>query len=144
MKFRMYYILVIAIAIAGLSGLSFSYFSSNANAYVGVSNQDFVNEGNSVNREIEISQWSNLLTISLDSDPSTGYEWEIASLEGDDIVSVTGDNYLASETGDTYGQDVWTFNIRKSGTGTIVMEYTLPGETASNGNRKLNLTVTAD
>ncbi|MFC1953174.1 protease inhibitor I42 family protein [Chloroflexota bacterium] len=134
---------VVTAVIAGLAYLSLSFFSNKADAYVDILNEDFMNEENAVSREIEISRWSNLLTVSLDSDPTTGYEWEVVEIEKQAIVTITGDNYRASETKGTSGQEVWTFNILKSGTGLISMEYSQPWEGGIKALHKLDITVVA-
>lgn len=134
---------VVAASVVGLVLLGFSQISTNANAHVYISNDDFIDNENAVSKDVEISQWSNSLTISLDSDPTTGYKWEVIELEGQKIVEVTDDNYVASETEGTSGKEVWTFHVLKAGTGLISMEYSQPGEGGKNTLRKLDITVAA-
>ncbi|MFC2014888.1 protease inhibitor I42 family protein [Chloroflexota bacterium] len=143
MNLKKFYMVVVAAFVAGIVFVSFSLFSSKADAYVDVSNDDFTNEENTVSREIEISRWSNLLTVSLDSDPTTGYEWEIVDPEKQNIVAVSGDNYKAPLTDGTCGQEVWTFNVLKSGTCLISMEYSQPWEGGIKALHKLDVTVVA-
>ena len=143
MNFKMFPVVGVAVLAAGIVLLSFSLISDKADAFVDISNDDFTDEENAVNREIEISRWSNLLTVSLDSDPTTGYEWEVMEIEKQNIVAISGDNYRAPEANGTPGQEVWTFNVLKSGTGIISMEYSQPWEGGIKALHKLDITVVA-
>ena len=69
------------------------------------------------------------LVLSLDSNPTTGYQWEIAELD-EAILRETGHEYKADQpvvTG-SGGKDVWRFQARTSGSTTLSLEYRRPWE----------------
>ena len=71
------------------------------------------------------------LTITLDSNPTTGYSWnENADISDKTIAQQTGHKYQppASSALGAGGKEIWTFKALKSGTSTISMGYRRPFE----------------
>ncbi len=69
--------------------------------------------------------------ITLSSNPSTGYEWQVASVSNPDMVRFVDSQYIRPESellGAT-GKQVLTFNALQEGNTTIQLEYVRPWET---------------
>ena len=74
----------------------------------------------------------NTFTITLSSNPATGFAWpEIAQVSDSSILKQVDHEYLSPEqTGvlGASGKDVWTFKVIKEGTAIISMINSRPGE----------------
>ena len=72
------------------------------------------------------------LTVTLGSNPTTGFSWSKYAEIGDEtIVQQTSQMYFDTSTETppipgTAGEVVWTFKALKAGTTTIFMEYSRP------------------
>ncbi|HXV46467.1 MAG TPA: SIMPL domain-containing protein [Nitrososphaera sp.] len=62
--------------------------------------------------------------VSLDSNPSTGYEWQVRSMD-ETIAKLVNDEYIPPESGllGAGGRQVLTFEALEEGKTTIVLEY---------------------
>ncbi|MBN2446112.1 MAG: protease inhibitor I42 family protein [Phycisphaerae bacterium] len=71
-----------------------------------------------------------VIAVTLDSNATTGYRWEVADLM-QSVVAVTGNTYVAPSTGTVGagGSEVWTFSAQASGTTNLLMEYRRSGDT---------------
>jgi predicted secreted protein len=69
--------------------------------------------------------------ITLSSNPSTGYEWQVASVSNPDMVRFVDSQYIRpeSELVGAAGKQVLTFNALQEGSATIQLEYVRPWET---------------
>lgn len=71
------------------------------------------------------------LEVTLPSNPSTGYSWQIASLPA--CLESTGESEFESEAEEGVvgagGMETLTFKATKAGTGTLELEYKRPWET---------------
>jgi inhibitor of cysteine peptidase len=69
--------------------------------------------------------------ITLSSNPSTGYEWQVASVSNPDMVRFVDSQYIRpeSELVGAPGKQVLTFNALQEGSATIQLEYVRPWET---------------
>lgn len=85
-----------------------------------------------------------ILTVTLASNPSTGYAWEIAAL--DQTVLKNTDNTYQSDcllpVPGCGGREVWTFEGVAPGTTTLRMEYRRPWETDSDPAETFEVEVT--
>ena len=70
-------------------------------------------------------------TITLDSNPTTGYQWKLSDNFTEGIVKLVKSEYVAPETEmrGAGGQEVWTFKALEPGETTVEMEYVRPWET---------------
>ena len=70
-------------------------------------------------------------TITLDSNPTTGYQWKLSDNFTEGVVRLVKSEYVAPETEmvGAGGQEVWTFKAIEPGETTIDMEYVRPWET---------------
>jgi len=68
--------------------------------------------------------------ITLSSNPSTGYAWQVASVSNPDMVRFVDSQYIRpeSELVGAPGKQVLTFNALQEGSATIQLEYVRPFE----------------
>ncbi|MFH1327616.1 MAG: protease inhibitor I42 family protein [Candidatus Bathyarchaeota archaeon] len=80
------------------------------------------------NVEVEVGQQFN---ITLESNPTTGYQWQLAEPLDESILNLIGSEYQAPENGliGAGGEEIWTFEAVDQGTTEISMEYVRPWET---------------
>lgn len=80
----------------------------------------------SVNEEFE---------VTLDSNPSTGYQWQVRNIDAT-IAELVNDEYIPPESGlvGAPGKQVFTFEALKEGKTTIELEYVRPWEPESPAN----------
>ena len=69
--------------------------------------------------------------ITLESNPTTGYQWQLAKELDRSIVELVRSEYRPSESGllGAGGTEVWTFKAVKGGTAEISFEYVRSWET---------------
>ena len=82
-------------------------------------------------QEVELAVgWS--LTVTLESNPSTGFQWQLASNMGEAVLELADHEYEPSEAPAGFcgagGQEVRTFKALQKGKSTITMEYSQPWE----------------
>jgi inhibitor of cysteine peptidase len=114
---------------------------------VEVSCDEFMNQKN-ITKQVEAGV-GDILTVTLCSNPSTGFEWaESAQISDQTVVQQTDHKYVAPEAAGgatpaigTPGQEVWTFKALKKGTSTIYVEYSRPWEGGEKGEWTFHLTV---
>ncbi len=68
--------------------------------------------------------------ITLNSNPSTGYEWQVASVSNPDMVRFVDSQYIRpeSELIGAPGKQVLTFDALQEGSATVKLEYVRPFE----------------
>jgi uncharacterized protein YggE/predicted secreted protein len=84
--------------------------------------------------------------VTLDSNPSTGYEWQVRSMD-ETIARLVNDEYTPSESGlvGAGGKQVLTFEALGEGKTTILLEYVRPWEPESPaGVYSVNVIVSAN
>jgi inhibitor of cysteine peptidase len=69
--------------------------------------------------------------ITLDANPTTGYQWKLSDNFTEGVVKLVGSEYVAPETEmvGVGGKEVWTFEGVRSGETTVELEYVRPWET---------------
>ena len=69
-------------------------------------------------------------TITLDSNPTTGYQWQIARQMDTGMVELIDSQYIAPKTGlvGAPGREEWHFKATKEGKAIISFEYVRPWE----------------
>ena len=84
------------------------------------------------------------LTVTLDSNPTTGYSWtENANISDRIIAQQIDHKYQPPGTSalGAGGKEIWTFKALKAGTSTISMEYRRPFETGVAPAKTFTLTL---
>jgi len=113
---------------------------------IDVSCDNFTKQGGIVSQEIEVDVWSNFLIVSLCSNPTTGFQWELTELTDEAILIHESNEYVPSEAQEIAGapgQEVWTFRIFKAGACNITMEYGRPWEGGTKTTWKYDMIVVA-
>ena len=86
-----------------------------------------------------------VLTVTLESNPTTGYSWtENATLSRSGVVQQSGHEYIlpSQPIPGRGGQEVWTFKAVSPGTAVISMDYKRPFEPTNPPANTFNVTVT--
>ena len=94
-------------------------------------------------KQVEIAV-AGTLTVTLESNATTGFQWELASISDQAVLEKQSNTYEAPEdTGmvGAPGKEVWTFKALKKGTSTISMEYSQPWEGGEKAATTFGLTV---
>lgn len=94
----------------------------------GVVPQDYTNPSTTI--EVKVGEE---FTISMDSNATTGYEWQLAEALDESVVEQVGDpQYILEEGAEDRvgagGTEVWTFKGAGSGNTTISFKYVRPWE----------------
>jgi len=110
---------------------------------VEVSCDDFYNQQH-ITRQVEVAAGDSL-TVTLCSNPTTGFQWaESATVSDQSVLQQTDHKFTAPEANGTVGapeKEVWTFKALKKGTSTVSMEYSRPWEGGEKGEWTFSLTV---
>lgn len=94
-------------------------------------------------KKVEIAV-AGALTVTLESNPTTGFQWELASISDQAVLEKQSNTFEAPEdTGmvGAPGKEVWTFKALKKGSSTISMEYSQPWEGGTKAAETFSLTV---
>ena len=91
--------------------------------------------GRQIADTVVTSQTGENFHLTLDSNPSTGYQWRIQSIDNS-IVKLVNDQCISPSSGlvGASGKQVLTFQALKEGRTTIVLEYVRPWEPQSPAN----------
>ena len=84
------------------------------------------------------------LTVTLESNASTGYSWnENANITDKTVLQQTDQKYQAPATpiAGAGGKEVWTFKALKAGNSMISMEYRQPFNPSATPAKRFTLTV---
>ena len=131
-----------------LVAISLSLFACSSAVSVAASCDDFM-KNNHISKEVKVPV-DGSLTVTLCSNPTTGFEWlESAQISDQTMLQQMSHKFVGPEAkGDeppapgTAGQEIWTFKALKEGTSTISMEYSRPWEGGEEGEWTFELTVT--
>ncbi|OGO03751.1 MAG: hypothetical protein A2Y60_00480 [Chloroflexi bacterium RBG_13_54_9] len=106
----------------------------------------FIAEQN-ISEELEIAV-DGSLTVTLCSNPTTGFQWSEPRIIDKTILIQTEHRFLPPEAEEDSspalgiaGTEVWTFKALKEGTSSVFMEYSQPWEGGEKGVWKFNLFV---
>lgn len=112
---------------------------------VAVTCDDFMNQKH-ISKQFEI-QTGGSLTVTLCSNPTTGFQWtEEAQISDTGVLKQVQHEFIGPESEPppppgTPGQEVWTFEALKEGTSTVFLEYSRPWEGGEKGEWTYTLTV---
>jgi len=102
-------------------------------------------EHQAISQEVQVSV-DGSLTVTLCSNPTTGFQWESASISDQTVLQEVDHKFVSPESElppplGTPSQEVWTFQALKKGTSTISMEYSRPWEGGEKAEWTFVLTV---
>jgi inhibitor of cysteine peptidase len=87
-----------------------------------------------------------LLVITLESNPTTGFGWQLSGID-EDLLALIESRYEPGENAEqgmvgAGGNEVWTFKALTTGVTTISMEYSRPWEGGEKAVQTFEVTVT--
>ena len=137
--------LILIFTVVALSLCVFACSPTSKQVSVEVSCDDFY-EQNNISKEVEVAV-DGSLTVTLCSNPSTGFEWESANISDQTVLEQIDRKFVSPESEPppppgTPGQEIWTFKALKKGTSTVSIEYSRPWEGGEKGEWTFNLTLT--
>ncbi len=98
-----------------------------------------------MSKEINVTA-GNSFTVTLCSNPTTGFQWsEAAQINDPTVIQQTNHKSVPPESEGMVGapgKQVWTFKALKKGTSNVSVEYSQPWEGGDKGAWTFNLTVT--
>lgn len=83
------------------------------------------------------------LVVNLPSNAATGFSWQLIQISDPAILLNTGNSYIAASTPlpGAPGNESWTFKAQKSGTTSILMQYSQPWAGGIKGAQNIAITV---
>ncbi len=122
----------------------FACSAASKHVSVDLSSDDFMNN-NHIRNEVQVGV-GDTITVTLHSNPTTGFQWESAQITDQTVLEEIDHKFLSPEREPppppgTPGQEVWTFKALKEGTSTISLEYSRPWEGGEKGEWTYTLTV---
>jgi inhibitor of cysteine peptidase len=107
-----------------------------------ITTDDFAAQNN-ISKDIELKV-NDKLTVSLGSNPTTGFSWGEAEISDTAVVGQESRNFIEPQSGaiGAPGKDVWTFAAKSVGTATIKMGYSRPWEGGEKDTWTLTINVT--
>ena len=138
--------LALICAVGVLSLFLFACAPAPKQASVEVSCDDFYQQ-NHISKEVAVAV-GGTVTVTLCSNPSTGFIWsETAQISDQSVLQQTDHKLVMPESEPppppgTPGQEVWTFQALNKGTSTVSVEYSRPWEGGEKGEWTFVLTVT--
>jgi len=134
-------ILVCTLVVLSLSLIG--YGCATEPAALEVSCNDFA-DNNNISQEIQVSVGDSF-TVTLCSNPTTGFEWGEAEISDQTIVKQTANEFTSPEDTNLVGapgSEEWTFQALKKGNATIAISYDRPWEGGEKGTWTYTLDVT--
>ena len=127
-------LILMGIVVAALLSLV-ACSAAEEQAQVSVDIDDFMGQKH-ISKEVEVAV-DGLLTVTLGSNQTTGFKWELAEITDESVLEQVGEQEYKSPGGGAPpgagGEEVWTFKALKKGAAEVSMEYSRPwegGETA--------------
>ena len=138
--------LILTCAVVAISLCLFACSPAPKQASVEASCDDFY-EHQHISQEVEVAV-DGSLTVTLCSNPTTGFQWSESAQISDQTVLEQVDHKFVSPESEpppppgTPGQEIWTFKALKKGTTEVSLEYSRPWEGGEKATWTFVLTVT--
>jgi inhibitor of cysteine peptidase len=132
--YRMKAKIIMICALAAVTTLLFGCSACSQQASIEVSCDDFASQ-NHILGELSINAGKSF-TVTLCSNPTTGFQWESAVISDQSVLKETSHQYVSPEDENLVGaagKDVWTFQALKQGTSNISIQYSQPWEGGEKG-----------
>jgi inhibitor of cysteine peptidase len=142
MKAKLFLVFAL-VAIMGVMGACAKVQGAPPEVNVVVSNDEFLTNKHIV-KEVEVAV-DGTVTVTLASNPATGFSWpEIAQIGDAAVIQQTEHKYVAADGNlmGAPGNEVWTFQTLKKGTTTAGMQYNRPWAGGEKGEWSFQLTIT--
>ena len=144
MKAKLTLIGSLAVASIAVTLLALSAGGTNPAAAEGETEQIDLDASHN-GQEIEVAV-GDLLVITLGSNPTTGFGWQLSGID-EDLLALVESRYEPGENAEqgmvgAAGNEVWTFKALTTGVTTISMEYSRPWEGGEKAVQTFEVTVT--
>ena len=142
MKFKLLMVGLVAVLAISLMACS----APTPRPLNGISCDEFA-KNNNISEQVEFAS-GEFFTVTLCSNPTTGFSWsEAAQISDTGVVKQLEHEFIGPESATpppagAPGQEVWTFKTNKKGTSTIYLEYGRPWEGGEKAVWTYTLTVT--
>ena len=116
-------LILMGIVVAALLSLV-ACSSAAEQAEVSVDIDDFM-EQKHISEEVEVAV-DGSLTVTLGSNQTTGFKWELAEITDESVLEYVDDEYVPPEDKEVMGaagEEIWNFKALKKGTTEVSMEY---------------------
>ena len=116
--------LILMCAVVAISLGLFACSSAVKQAEVSVDIDDFM-EQKHISQEVEVAV-DGSLTVTLGSNQTTGFKWELAEITDESVLEYVDDEYVPPEDKEVMGaagEEIWTFKALKKGATEVSMEY---------------------
>lgn len=116
--------------------------SAAKQAEVSVDIDDFM-EQKHISEEVEVAV-DGTLTVTLGSNQTTGFKWELAEITNESVLEYVDDEYVPPEDKEVMGaagEEIWNFKALKKGTTEVSMEYSRSWEEGEKAEWTFVLTV---
>ena len=129
-------LVLVALLIIAASGFSWIWksFDDSGNygfEFAGSNSVSIVNSAGQAPSVLEV-QAGDQFTLTLDANPTTGYQWDLAQPLNESVLTVVNTEYVPAQTGGIIvgsgGKETWTFLAVGQGTTVISLVYTRPWE----------------
>jgi inhibitor of cysteine peptidase len=99
-------------------------------------------DASATGKQVEIAS-GGTLTVTLGSNATTGYSWQLTDISDSSVLEKTNNNYVTptSTLMGAGGKEVWTFTALKAGRTMLTMEYDQPWTGGQKNAQSFNLTV---
>jgi inhibitor of cysteine peptidase len=96
----------------------------------------------SAGKQVEVAV-NGTITVTLDSNATTGYSWQLSGISDNSVLEKTNNVYVAPTSSliGAGGKEVWTFKALTAGKATLNMEYDQPWAGGQKNARSFSLTV---
>lgn len=137
--------LVVSIACGGKSASPTPTLTTTPTPTANEVNVDASYNGSDVTLAVD-----DLLVVTLDSNKTTGYSWNLSAISDTSVIAKAGDTEYINPTPTDPplmgqgGQEVWTFEALAAGTATISMKYIRTWETEAEPAETFEITVTVE
>jgi inhibitor of cysteine peptidase len=94
-------------------------------------------------RSLEVNT-RDTVKITLPSNPTTGFRWELAGISDPAVLQQVGDSEYVlpdSQAIGAGGQEIWTFKVQKRGTSTVSLAYSQPWDGGTKGGWTIDVEV---
>jgi inhibitor of cysteine peptidase len=144
MKSKLTLIGILAVASIVVTLLALSAGGTNPAAAEGETEQIDLDASHN-GQGIEVAA-GDLLVITLESNPTTGFGWQLSGID-EDLLALIESRYEPGENAEqgmvgAGGNEVWTFKALTTGVTTISMEYSRPWEGGEKAVQTFEVTVT--
>jgi inhibitor of cysteine peptidase len=129
---------IFATQVAAIPSKAIAACPCQAKQQVNMAQKEYADPRNPINTKA-----GETISIILDSNPTTGYKWQLAKPADEKVLQLVSSEYRMPETQmvGAGGKEVWTFKALSTGQTNIVFEYLRPWEKDKEPAKKATFTI---